>query len=163
MRRLFLLFVAVLATKLSASADEPALFPDVIPAKLKISYAHEMGSVCEIELTNGKIRYRLNHLGKGEETGLVAPAPERWSAFVSALNAAKVYKWDGHYEGKPMAHDGGFYWSVKLQLGEMLFVSDGDSAFPLDGDIDPTERKSPHAAFDLLISAVSHLIGRNFL
>jgi len=146
-----------------AIADDAAPFPDLIPAKLVIFYGHDMGGSAVIELKGGKVSYKLDSLGQERARGYVEPTPEQWSAFIARLNEAKVYKWDGHYNGSlPGPLDSGFRWSFAIQLGEILFVSDGNSAFPPDGDIDPAKRKSPNASFNLMSRAVSQLIGHDF-
>ncbi len=114
-------------------AADPNPFPLLIPAALKISYTHDMGGSAEVELRDRKLVYKTNSLGGTPASGFVEPTIEEWSKFISELNAAKVYKWDEHYKASRTADDGGFYWSVEIQIGERHFASDGNTAVPADG------------------------------
>jgi hypothetical protein len=154
--------VSAFAAVSTTGSASPIPFPDLVPAVLKISYSHDMWGVAEVELQDRKVIYKFSSITEGKKSGFVKPTIEEWSKFIAELNAAKVYKWDDHYKGLRMADDGGFYWSVELQLGERRFISDGNTAFPTDGDLKSANDPKNYVSYEKFNQAVSRLIGHDF-
>ena len=143
-----------------AAIGDSQPFSDLVPATLHVYYGHDMGTVAELELKDRKIVCRSNH---GEQWVHIQPTLDQWSKFIAELNAAKVYKWQDHYLNRmPVARDGNFRWSFEIQIGDRHFASDGDTDFPLDGDVVAQKQPSDHISFELMLKAVSELIGRDF-
>jgi hypothetical protein len=148
---------------LSIAGAAPKPFPEMVPAVVKVEYDHDMWGIVIVEFKDGRLICQRRGM-EGNRVSATRPTLDQWAHFFHELNEAKVYKWSDYY---PLAlavpRDGNFRWEIDLQVGDVRFQSNGNTAFPLDGDLTEEQRgNSKNRSFDLCMEAVSHLIGEGF-
>jgi hypothetical protein len=159
--RVLLALIWLLSFRQVYAAPQP--FPETVPSTFRITYDHDMGVKASVEFKDGRLLYQRWGT-EGNQTMARRPTLEQWAQFFREINSAKVYKWSDHYaKTVAMPRDGDSHWSVDLQTSDVILHSDGTSAFPLDGDLTEAQRgNSRNKSFDLMLEAVSHLLGQNF-
>ena len=112
------------------------------------------------------IRWRKNgpglqwqHVSNQEDEWGEMPAPSRltWKAFCFLLDLAKVEKWDAEYASFTTAHAG---WSFKAYINGQTIKSAGGDTYP---NSEEGAGYLPGSPFDILVTALSLLIGKDVL
>lgn len=129
---------------------------NVLPERLAFSIGSSGEGCYEIQFMEGKLRIRYaKQAYVWRATSTIAPLPEAWGRFWSALDSLEIWNWRQQYDNDNHAVLEGTQWSLQLAHQGRSLRCGGSNAYP--GSEGPTYGNS--SSFAKFINALGNLTG----
>ena len=126
-----------------------------IPKIFEISYGAYLGpfNYFSLKLEDGKFLHPSEFFDSNE----IIPSEEEWKDFWIKMDQISIWNWLEHYYPQNIQVLDGYYWNLKIQLGNNKIESSGSNAYPGDnGEIVDMAMTIP---FKMFLDAIENLTG----